>query len=199
MPDMTTPWASASEMSAAKSDAQLVIHTPRLEIIGATLPLIEIELSGAGKLAAAFNAEVSAWPPPLNDENSLLWTVNKLRSNPEQAGFYVWYVVLTENHARRLVGLVAFKGPPDENGSVETGYSVVEEFQKRGIGTEATHALIEWAFQHPEIQEVTAETYPELHASIRVMQRCGMTSYGEGSEPRTIRYGIRRKQFETQL
>lgn len=191
---MTSTASSPGETVRAKP-ASLILHTPRLEIIAATLPLIETELAGVAQLGRALNAEVGAWPPPLNDDSSLQWTVDKLRACPEHAGFYVWYVVLAENQARKLVGLVAFKGPPDGNGSVETGYSVVEEFQKRGIGTEATRALIEWAFQHPEIQEVTAETYPELRPSIRVMQRCGMTFYGEGSEPRTIRYGIRRKQF----
>jgi len=194
---MTSPTSSTPETVIPKHDPNLVIHTPRLEVIAATLPLIELELSGASRLAVALNAEVAAWPPPLNDENSLRWTAERLRAHPEHAGFYVWYVVLTENDARRLVGLVAFKGPPDENGSVETGYSVVEQFQRRGIGTEATLALIEWAFQHSEIQEVTAETYPELRPSIRIMERCGMSLYGQGSEPGTIRFGIRKKQFES--
>jgi [ribosomal protein S5]-alanine N-acetyltransferase len=191
--------SSTTQTTGANPAVSLVLRTSRLELVAATLSLIETELAGAAQLARSLDAESGAWPPPLNDEKSLRWTAEKLRAHPEHAGFYIWYVVLTENHARRLVGLVAFKGPPDANGSVETGYSVVEEFQRRGIGTEATRALIEWAFQHPQIQEVTAETYPELHASLRVMQRCGMNSYGEGSEPRTVRYGIRKKQFQIQL
>ena len=172
------------------------MQTPRLELIAATLPLIETELAGARQLAAVLGAEVGAWPPPGNDEGTLGWSVNKLREHPECAGFYVWYVVLTENSQRRLIGMVAFKGPPDEHGSIEAGYSIVEEYQRRGIGTEATRAIIAWAFQDPDVQEVTAETFPELRPSIRVMERCGMSFYGEGSEPRTLRYGIRRKQFE---
>jgi RimJ/RimL family protein N-acetyltransferase len=194
---MNSTSSSSVQMTGANPALSLVLRTPRLELVAATLPLIETELAGAAQLARSLDAEAGEWPPPLNDENSLRWTVDKLRKHPEHAGFYVWYVVLTENDARRLVGLVAFKGPPDENGSVETGYSVVEQFQRRGIGTEATLALIEWAFQHSEIQEVTAETYPELRPSIRIMVRCGMSLYGQGSEPGTIRFGIRKKQFES--
>jgi RimJ/RimL family protein N-acetyltransferase len=76
------------------------------------------------------------------------------------------------------------------------GYSVVEEFQRQGVGTEATRALIQWAFEHPAMQMVTAQTFPELPPSIKVMERCGMIFLGAGAEPGTIKYGITRKQFQ---
>jgi [ribosomal protein S5]-alanine N-acetyltransferase len=141
-------------------------------------------------------AEVETWPPPLNDVKSLQWTYEKLSAHPEQAGFFVWYVILVEQEQRTLVAMVGLKGPPDQQGSIEAGYSVVEDFQKRGIGTEATRVLIGWGFEDPRVQQVTAETLPELRPSIRVMERCGMSFLGIGSEPGTIRYGITRKQFE---
>jgi ribosomal-protein-alanine N-acetyltransferase len=176
----------------------LILRTPHLEIVAATLALIETEVSGPKSLAAALNAEVGAWPPPMNDESSLRWTVEKLKAHPDQAGFYVWYVILTENQQRRLIGLVGVKGPPDEHGSIEVGYSIVEEFQRQGIGTEATRALIDWAFDDPAIRQVTAETFPDMRPSIRVMERCGMHFIGESSsDPGAIRYGITREQYES--
>jgi RimJ/RimL family protein N-acetyltransferase len=178
------------------STGKLVLRTPRLEIIAATLPLIEAEIAGPDHLAAFLQAEVGSWPPPLNDENSLRWTYEKLAAHPEQAGFFVWYVILVEQEQRKLIGLVGLKGPPDQGGSIEAGYSVVQDFQRRGIGTEATRALVRWGFEDPRVQQVTAETFPELRPSIRVMERCGMSFLGIGSEPGTIRYGITRKQFE---
>ena len=192
---MTSP-LSTHDALGAPLNRELVLHTPRLEIVAATLALIEAELAGPQQLATALRAEFSGWPPPGNDESTLNWSVSKLREHPDCAGFYVWYVILTEHSQRRLIGMVAFKGAPDERGMIETGYSIVEEFQRRGIGTEATRAIIAWAFQDARVQEVTAETFPELRASIRVMERCGMTFYGEGSEPHAIRYGIRRHQFD---
>ena len=126
------------------STGKLVLRTPRLEIIAATLPLIEAEIAGSKRLAAELQAEVATWPPPLNDENSLRWTYEKLAAHPEQSGFFVWYIILVEEERRKLIGLVGLKGPPDPDGSIETGYSLVEDFQRRGIGTEATRALVRW-------------------------------------------------------
>jgi ribosomal-protein-alanine N-acetyltransferase len=175
----------------------LRLHTGRLEIVAATLPLIEAELAGTANLGSMLNAEIEAWPPPGNDENSLQWSVDKLRANPGNAGFHVWYVILLETQRRMLVGLVAFKGTPDEQGTIEAGYSIVEKYQRQGIGTEATRAIMRWAFADPCVKQITAETFPNLEASIKVMQRCGMKFLGDGSsEPGAIRYGVRKEDFQ---
>jgi len=179
----------------------LRLRTERLELVAATLALVEAELAGSQHLGRLLQAEVESWPPPLNDEHSLRWTIDKLRAHPEHAGFFAWYVVLAEDEKcqigkRILVGMVGITGPPDQSGAIEVGYSVLEKFQKQGIGTEATRALIKWAFDHPAVQTITAQTFPALAPSIRVMEHCGMSCLGDGSEPGTIRYGITREQFQ---
>ncbi len=171
--------------------------TGRLEIVAATLTLIEMEAADLSGLSEVLNVEIEAWPPPGNDESSLQWSVEKLRAHPEHAGFHIWYVILLEGRHRKLIGLVAFKEPPDEQGTIEAGYSIVEKYQRRGIGTEATRAIMRWAFEDPRVKQITAETLPELEASIKVMKGCGMTFLGEGSsEPGAIRYGVTKEEFE---
>lgn len=175
----------------------LRLDTGRLELIAATLPLIETEAAGTANLSAALNAEIETWPPPGNDENSLQWSVEKLRANPDHCGFHIWYVILLEEKQRKLVGLVAFKGPPDDQGTVETGYSILEKYQRRGIGTEATRAIMRWAFEDSRVKQITAETFPELEASIKVMKGCGMKFLGDGSsELGAIRYGVGKEDFK---
>lgn len=83
-------------------------------------------------LASALDADLESWPPPLNDEGSLRWTYEKLKANPEQVGFFSWYVVLTNEQRRKLIGPVAFKDPPDNQGMIETGYSVLEKLSNAG-------------------------------------------------------------------
>ena len=56
--------------------------------MAATLPLVEAEIAGPAHLGERLQAEVETWPPPLNDENSLQWTFQKLQANPEAAGFF---------------------------------------------------------------------------------------------------------------
>ena len=54
------------------------------------------------------------------------------------------------------------------------------------------------AFAHREIESVTAETLPDLTASIRVMEKCGMRFVGDGNPEegqRTVRYAITRNQL----
>jgi len=175
----------------------LRLQTDRLELTAATLSLIEAEASGVTNLAALLDVDVDSWPPPGNDESSLNWTVEKMRANPNGTGFYIWYVALLEEQRRKLVGMVAFKGPPDEQGTIEAGYSILEKYQRRGIGTEATRTIMQWAFRDPAVKLITAETFPYLEASIKVMLGCGMTFLGEGSsEPGAIRYGVIGEEFE---
>jgi RimJ/RimL family protein N-acetyltransferase len=44
---------------------------------------------------------------------------------------------------------------------------------------------------------VTAETFPDHIASIRVMEKNNMVLLGAGSETETIKYGITRDQYLT--
>ena len=70
---------------------------------------------------------------------------------------------------------------------------MLEQFRERGLATEAAMALMDAAFA-AGASEVAAETYPSLPPSIRVMEKCGMSATGEGSEPGTLRYSRRRGQ-----
>ena len=110
----------------------------------------------------------------------------------------MWYLVVPQNE-RQLAGTVGFKGKP-RDGSCEIGYSVLLAFEGFGYATEAARRLIDWAFEHPEIEQVTAETLPDLAGSIRVMEKCGMRFVGEGTpegDVPTVRYAVRRAEFRS--
>ena len=178
----------------------LRLRTPRLELIAATVEHLQAELSDRVRFAALINARVpDEWPPPLNDDDSLKWFLAFLRDNPGAVGWGMWYFVLEDASGRIVIGNGGLKGTPDADGSVEIGYSVIEVHQRKGYASEAVAALIAWAFDHAEVTQVTAETYPEIDASIRVMEKNGLRFVGEGSEDGVIRYGITRQQFDPHL
>jgi RimJ/RimL family protein N-acetyltransferase len=105
----------------------LVLHTDRLELITSTLELTLLELQSAKALAAALDvAEPKSWPPPLNDESSQRWFLEKLQGDPGMIGWTMWYFVLHSGGRRELVGNGGFKGAP-QGGLVELGYSTVPE------------------------------------------------------------------------
>ena len=114
---------------------------------------------------------------------------------PEQVGWWAWYFVLNKKakNERILIGNGGFKGKPTSDGTVEIGYSVLKEFQNLGYGTEAVQALIDWAFNHSEVQRVIAETLPELKPSQRLLEKCHFKNIGEGSEAGSIRFELLRR------
>ncbi len=78
------------------------------------------------------------------------------------------------------VGILGFEGLPNERGEVEIGYSVLPDHQRAGSASEAVAALTRWAFSHPWVRRVMAETYPELTASRRVLGKNEFRLAGEG-------------------
>jgi RimJ/RimL family protein N-acetyltransferase len=177
----------------------LEVKSQRLELIAGTPETVRAELGDRPHLASLLRARIpEGWPPPLNDEESMNYSLRFLEADSSRIGWGPWYLVLPESgkRARLLIGYGGFKGKPSADGMVEIGYSVMEEHQRRGYGTEAAGALIAWAFSHREVTRVIAETLPALRPSLRVMERNGMRSLGAGSEPGVIRYGITREEFE---
>jgi RimJ/RimL family protein N-acetyltransferase len=169
----------------------LEIDTPRLTLVAATDRLARAAAGDVAELGKLLDARIPAsWPPPLMDDGPLEYSVKELANRPELAGWMYWYFIRRDD--RVLVGCGGFKGEPSERGSVEVGYTVFPEFQRTGYATEATTGLITWAFGDERVKSVAAETYPELAASIRVMEKNGLTYFGAGIEPRVIRYAIDR-------
>jgi RimJ/RimL family protein N-acetyltransferase len=171
-----------------------LLRTARLELAASTSESAATENRSVGDLATLLAVPPpESWPPPLNDDASQQWNLDMLRRDPDAVGWGMWYIVAVAPH-RVLVGNIGFKGRPSQ-GSCEIGYSVLPQFQSRGYATEAARALIAWAFSHSDVERVSAETLPELAASIRVMEKCGMHFVGDGKPEeglRTIRYAALR-------
>jgi RimJ/RimL family protein N-acetyltransferase len=181
--------------------SHLKIITERLELVAATLALAHAELEDRPRFAQLLDARVPVnWPPPLNDTASMSWFLSYLEQNPDGTGWTNWYFVLRrDDQGRRIaIGNGGFKDKPSDDGMVEVGYSIMEAFQGRGYASEAVAGLIQWAFAHPEVIRVAAETYPAMLPSIRVMQKNGMAYVGAGSEADVIRYELRRGDHRQQ-
>jgi len=174
----------------------LRIETERLTLIPATLPMLRAELTQPAEFERLIGAEVAQpWPPPLNDEASNQWMIRMLEQNPETGGWAMWYYLLRRDGQRPiLVGNGGYKGPPTPDGTVEIGYSIVESYHRRGLGSEAARGLTDHAFQDPAVTRVIAETLPHLAPSIGVLMKNGFTLIGPGSEEGVIRFEKKRPQ-----
>lgn len=168
-----------------------VVRSPRLNLIAATTELIEKDIEGRKVLAEALGVKIpESWPPALYGPRAKQFALEQLDDASEQ-GWSFWYVT-THDKPAELVGTCGFKGRPDEQGSVEIGYSIVAAYQRLGYATEAVIRLVGWAFSHHNVHEVCAETLPHLSQSIRVLEKNGFKRSGMGSETGVIRYAITR-------
>ena len=168
------------------------VESKRLRLIAASASLVADDLEGQQELAASLNVKVPGnWPPDLYDRNAMEFAASQLKDSSER-GWSFWYLVSRQSEPEELLGICGFKGRPDGKGSVEIGYSVLSQYRNMGYATEAASRLVDWAFGHSNVTEVSAETLPHLRESIRVLEKNGFSFTGQGSEQGVIRYAMHR-------
>ena len=99
--------------------------------------------------------------------------------HPNQWDWYaIWMIEKTDG---THIGDLCFKGLR-EDGIAEIGYGILEEHQGQGYATEAVQAACHWAFLHPDVRSLEAETDAENAASQRVLEKCGFRPNGTFGE-----------------
>jgi ribosomal-protein-alanine N-acetyltransferase len=148
----------------------LIESGDHLSLMATSLALLDAEERGVHALAALLGVtQPDAWPPEFNTPETRAWMRDMLRSNPDEPGYGSWYIVAKG----RLIGICGYKGPPNDAGTVEIGYSVMPTYQRQGSATAAVGLLIARAFRDLRVTAVEAETLPSLLASQAVLMRNG--------------------------
>ena len=169
-----------------------VLESKRLTLVAASPELVAADLAGPNTFSSALGADVPLeWPPVLFGGSVMRAVQDQLR-DPAELGWSVWYLLDARPAPPSAIGMCQFKGRPDAGGSVEISYAILDRYRARGYATEAVARLIEWAFGHQNVMQVTAETMPHLRSSIRVLEKVGMALAGAGSEYGVVRYAIRK-------
>lgn len=142
--------------------------------------MLEADIQNASALAALLDAEVPRdWPPGEYDRQAIEFLLKQTRSLESAAegdlGWLSWYAVCNANAGRpaALVGAAGYFGPPDAGHCVEIGFSVAQEWRRRGFATEIVMALVKRAIESRRVRTVRAHTRSDNDASIRVLQKCG--------------------------
>ncbi len=86
----------------------------------------------------------------------------------------VWDGIIIHKADQVAIGGIGFHGAPDEAGMVEIGYNIIPAYEGQGYATEMARCVINWAFQTPNIQVITAECLDDNIGSIRVLEKVGM-------------------------
>lgn len=175
------------------------LKTQNLDMVSATLELLDSELQSSSDLEFLLSAKVPFdWPPGEYDRPAIEFFRSCLAENPAASGWYTWYAILRESKGNPaiLVAAGGFFGPPGENKTVEIGYSVVSGYRSKGFAKEIVTALVAYAFSNSDAVCVIAHTNKENTASVKALERCGFSLDGNGEEPETVRYKITRVIFD---
>jgi [ribosomal protein S5]-alanine N-acetyltransferase len=170
-----------------------------LQLIPATPDMLRAELRGCAELAQYLGIRVPAsWPPELYERTVIADVLAQMLEQPDRPEWWLHYFAVRDEEQgdRVLVGNGGFKGPPQSDGNVEIGYSILPEFRRQGYAAEATVQLVAKAFAHPEVTRVVAETLPEMLPAIGVLGKAGFKFAGEGSDEGLVRYELSRTNHE---
>lgn len=170
------------------------LMTSRLRLVAITPGMLKADEAADGSLSKILGAEVTVdWPPEHWEPHVYHFIEKQYVDEPRTRGWHR-YVLLPKRRSPvlryTLIGAVgAF---PKLEGDAEIGYSTVRSYQRQGYATEAARALVDWLLRQKDVKSVSAQTYPSLPESIKVMERCGMTYVGPGEDEGTVRYQRRR-------
>lgn len=163
------------------------LRTERLRLVAITPKMLEADAAGEGALGRLLGATVTAeWPPEHWEPSVLNFILRQFQDEPDTKGWHRFVIYQQAGAYPTLVGCVG--GFPRADGEAELGYSTLPEYQRKGFATEAASAFIEYLFTQDRVRGVSAQTFPRLPESIKVMERCGMHFSGDGYEAGTVCY-----------
>lgn len=170
------------------------LRSERLLLIPWTPALLRLEATAPERFAEALDCVLLPdWP---DEEEELLDAplfADHLQVHPGVGPFrgHFWLLDVGEG-PWPLVGSGGFKFPPGPEREVELGYELHPSFRGRGLATEAVRRLVAEAFGSGAVDSVVAHVEPENRASVAVLERCGFSLVGLGTEPGALLHRLRR-------
>ncbi len=93
-----------------------------------------------------------------------------------ECSFYDWAVTLTDSG--KMIGTVGFTRIDLAHNLGEIGYVLNPEYHGKGIATEAARCVVDFGFERLELHRIEAKFMKGNGASLRVMEKLGMTFEG---------------------
>src|SRR4051812_13489194 len=175
-----------------------MIETARLKLIPCELAHFEAMLRDENELARLLEVSLADdWLAFEAAREAMPYSYEYLKAHPSALGWWVYLFIHVADNA--LIGNGGFKGEADAQGMVEIGYNIAPPYKRRGLATEASHAMIAYAFSHPHVTRVDAHTLPERNPSTKVLQKVGMKFMGAVNDPddgEIWHWSLKRKEYE---
>jgi [ribosomal protein S5]-alanine N-acetyltransferase len=115
------------------------------------------------------------WGP--NTEEDSFFFVRQILMDKKQRHRSRFVFAIIEKETEVVVGNIEMN-IRDWDGVGEIGFIIHHDYWGRELATEAVHIMIEYSFQHCELQRIFATSCPENIASIKVLEKVGMVKEG---------------------
>lgn len=93
----------------------------------------------------------------------------------KDSGYGRWTTIIKDT--AEIIGWCGLK--KHTNGMVDLGYRYHQEYWNKGYATEAAIGSIQYGFNHLDINEIVGRTARNNAASVRVLEKCGMSFWKE--------------------
>ncbi len=145
-----------------------VIETLRLELHHISAQgIIELLENESDTAAIAGRSFTNPYKVLVRESGPLGWRVPQLKEDSSVNKWFVRYIVLKSS--REIIGSASFHGVPDENGMIEIGLAIEEEFRDQGHARETLVGMWRWVCDQPEVKTLRYTVSPDNLASIAVI------------------------------
>jgi predicted acetyltransferase len=148
------------------------LHGTLTYLIPLTLQDLEDQLIHPQKIAKRYQLNGALETPDKHMIKILEIKLAKMKSEPEQAVFSTYFLIVEKDH-HEILGTIGYKGAPDEDGTIEVGYGIRPGFREKGYMTDALKAFTEFGLTLPGVKKIVACTSKDNAASIRVLEKTG--------------------------
>ena len=114
--------------------------------------------------------------PVYTTEEEVKGLLDKYISAYEREDYYRWAII--DKESQECIGQIAYFLVDSRNHFAEIEYCIGSAFQRRGLATEATKALITFGFDEMNLHKVQICTKTINAPSKRVIEKCGFTYEG---------------------
>jgi RimJ/RimL family protein N-acetyltransferase len=173
------------------------INTARLVLAPLAVHQLEMYLSGEADLTREVG-EISREILTPMLKKAIEMKIVKMEGVPAIGVPWITYWLIKTKGSDFGLGLIGFKGMPDESGEVEIGYGIDQKFWNKGYATEALQGMVRWAFEHAECRRITApDTLRSNPASNRVLEKAGFRIFTES--PEAISWCLEKGEYQQEI
>lgn len=114
--------------------------------------------------------------PVYSTEEEVKELLDKYIGSYEKDDYYRWAII--DRETKECIGQIAYFLVDSKNHFAEIEYCIGEDYQCRGLATEATKAVIAYGFDEINLHKVQICTKTINAPSKRVIEKCGLTYEG---------------------